>query len=238
MLESDYTSNYCNPIIERPMKHILKYPITVLCLFLFSIQLQACQRKENLASQDQLQATANSIICESLIADTTDTNKKVIPDYYDIDHATIQCFGFERPATYKEYVIKIINVRTKKATIQIKNKKISELQLPSAFCDTLAKYLFQFYVKKDPIILSKKFDTSRLTEKGDTLMVNSESLLPLNVQITFRNKKFKDERFITSRDKNGDIIEYSPAFLEFEDWIRYICGQYYYNYTNPQNAYW
>ena len=110
--------------------------------------------------------------------------------------------------------------------------------MPPAFCDTLARYLFQFYVKKDSIILSKKFDSTRITEKGDTLVVNNEFIVPLEVNFSFRNKVYKDERFITSRDDNGDIIEYSPMFLEFMDWIRYLCGQYYFNYNNPENAYW
>lgn len=220
------------------MNFILKYLIMALCLVFFFIQLQACQRKGNFAFQDQLKATVDSIICENVTTDSTDAYMKVVPDYYDIDNATIQCQGFERPNVYKEFAIKIINVKTKNAIIQLNNKDNSKLQMPPAFCDSLAKYIYKFYVKKDPIILSKKFDTDRLTEKGDTLTVCNETLLPLKVQVSFRNKVFNDERFIMYRDDNGDIIEYSPMFLEFKDWISYLCSQYYYNYNNPSNAYW
>lgn len=221
------------------MKHILNYLILAFCLFFFSLQFQSCQKKTKSTIQNQLKATTESInIYEKEAADSIDAKKKTNPDYYDIEKATIQCQGFERPNTYKEYTIKIINAKTKNAIIQIKNNENSISQLPPAFCDTLARYLFQFYVKKDSIILSKKFDSTRITEKGDTLVVNNEFIVPLEVNFSFRNKVYKDERFITSRDDNGDIIEYSPMFLEFMDWIRYLCGQYYFNYNNPENAYW
>ena len=195
------------------------YILFIICMSFLAIRLQACQDKSNSMNKSDCIMQAN----EELAA----VNMPDDPGYYEIVNATIFCNGFNHSRTYKAFVISIVDAKTQNASIQFEDEANTKQQLPHAFCDTLAHYLYRFYVEKEPIILSKK-ETN----------IMAEQIIPeLKVKFFYKNLMYKDERWICKYD-DGYIIEYSPSFEVFCDWIRYLCDQYYYNHNTPHNAYW
>lgn len=204
-------------------KNIFYYRFVIICLLFISIQLQACQKKDILKKESE----AGIYVKKNVKVDSVPNNNNKNPEYYDIENATIYCNGFDHSMAYKAFVIKIVDMKTQNATIQFEGEEDSELKIPHSFCDTLAYYLFRFYVKKDPIIVSKK----------ETNVMCEQIISELRVKFLYRRQVFKDHRYLCKYD-GGYIIEYSSSFMEFRDWIRYLCDQYYYNHNHPQNAYW
>ena len=164
---------------------------------------------------------------KNVIADSIPGSNINMPEYYDIEKATMYCYHFDHSRAYRPFVIKLIDVKSKYATIQFEDEDESKQQLPLAFCDTLAHYLFRFYVKEDPIILSKK----------KTNIEVEETVRKLKVNFSYRNQVFKKETDVWIY-RGGYMVVYSQSFKEFCDWIRYLCDQYYYNYNNPYDTYW
>jgi len=196
-----------------------------ICLLSFTIQLQACQIKDNSmkGSVDSISKNINTYV----IIDSLPNYNIEIPDYYDIEKAELFCEGFDHSMAYRTFIIKLVDVKSNNAIIHFKNEEYNKMQLPYAFCDTLANYLFRFYVKKEPIILSKR----------KTNIEAEETIRKLMVKFSYKNQVFKEEMDVWIY-RGGYMIVYSPYFMDFCDWIRYLCDQYYYNYNNPNNAYW
>ena len=201
---------------RRFMKKYLRYIAMVLCLLSFSVQLYAYHGRI---------ATNIQLLIDSLTNNTT-IDEDDIPEYYNIEDATLYCSDFY--FSLKPYIIKLENIKTKKASIQFKDNEQSKMYLPHAFCDTLANYLYRFYVMKEPIILSKK----------KTNIISAREFLPqLKLSFTYKNQEYEDDIIIVERYEDN-IIKFSPQYLEFKKWIWYLCKQFDYNHNNPQNAFW
>ena len=198
------------------MKKIFRYIAMVLCLLSFFVQLYAYHGRI---------ATNIQLLIDSLTYNTK-IDADDIPEYYNIENATLYCRDFY--FSLKPYIIKLENIKKKKASIQLKDNEQSKMYLPHAFCDTLANYLYRFYVMKEPIILSKK----------KTNIISAREFLPeLKLYFIYKNQEYEDDIIIVERYEDN-IIKFSPQYLDFKEWIWYLCKQFDFNHNNPQNAYW
>jgi len=214
-------------LIIALVKKYLQEGTTIIFLLILFIQIQACQKKGINNSLGKQELPADILQMDKNI-ENKDTISKNIHGHLNIKNVTILCPPSSWPT--KRIVIKIKDAQTRVATIQYENEINTQLQLPPAFCDTLTKSLYRFYVKGDPIILSQS--------KSVIEVSYPDGMNPtLKVVFLYNDHVYKNETIVF--DKFGyDRTRFSIGFVKFRNWLERLAHQFEYNPKDLEKIQW